>query len=407
MFSFSNRHKVYTSALALSLALVFVALSASAATTISTNITTNGTLTVDGASTLTGVVAIGSTATSTVAGNFDAAGDIEADQLYTSGTGTSTLSGGLKVRTGGFNIGTLNCSGYASSGLLTTDSSGNVICDDDSTSDGWVDDGITLRLQAVGDHVAMGTTTEADVRSVATLTATSTAGSILTLKTRAVSSGLDYSGSALVITDSASTTLFSIDGKGRIAGFVSSASSTINGALTISGSLNASSSLSVSTDVTVFSGMRIGYDSVGTRITALADDSLFVEGATEIDGITWSDGGVVANASSTVNSTLTVSGVFQASSTALVGNGLRVDGGTLGVATSTPGQEVGIVGDVDISSAATTTVVIDSTDAETGGCIQMRGTDAKWYRIYIVATTTNLAVATRGLYVEPGICQTP
>ena len=219
---------------------------------------------------------------------------------------------------------------------------------------------------------------------------------------------------------------------------------TTNGSLTVDTTSTLTGNVTAGADLTVTSGARIGTGSTGTNITALADDTLFVEGAAEIDGITWADGGLVSNASSTVNSTLTVSGifqasstawttgvlnavgglisnasstvgstlnvsgVFQASSTALVGNGLRVSGGTLGVgATSTPGQEVGVVGDVLASSAATTTLFVDSTDAESGGCIQMRGTDGKWYRIYIVATTTFPHIPTPGLFVEPGICQTP
>ena len=477
MFTFTRKQNVYTSALAVGLAIAFVALSASAASTISTNITTNGTLTVDGASTLTGnvtagadltvtsgarvgtgstgtnitaladdslfvegavevdgitwgdggvvanasstvnstltvsgifqassTVLIGGTGTSTTAGNFDAAADIEADQLYTSGTGTSTFSGGLKLVTGGLTLSTINCTVYASGGALTTDSSGNVYCTDDSTSDGWTDDGIVLRLATVGDHVAMATTTEADVRSVATLTATSTAGSILTLKTRAVSSGLDYSGSALVITNSASTTLFSIDGKGRIAGFVSSASSTIDAALTVSGAFQASSTAYITGVLNSVGGFISNASStVGSTLNV---SGVFQASSTAlVNGLLTAVGGLVSNASSTIGSTLNVSGVFQASSTALV-NGLRVDTGTLGVATSTPGQEVGIVGDVLVSSAATTTITLGSTDAESGGCIQLRGTDALWYRMYIVSTTTP-SNPTRGLVVEQGICQTP
>ncbi|MDZ4284692.1 MAG: hypothetical protein U1A28_02625 [Patescibacteria group bacterium] len=441
MFTFTRKQNVYTSALAVGLALAFVALSASAASTISTNITTNGTLTVDGASTLTGVVTVGSTATSTFAGNVDAAGDIEADQLYTSGTGTSTFSGGLKLRTGGLTISTVDCSVFSSGGLLTTDASGNVYCTDDSTSDGWVDDGIVLRLQAIGDHVAMGTTTETDVRSVATLTATSTAGSILTLKTRAVSGGLDYSGSSFVVADSASTTLFSIDGKGRIAGFVSSASSTINGALTVSGAVNASSTVLTTGLLTAFGGFISNASStVGSTLTV---SGVFQASSTAlISGLTTAVGGFISNASSTVGSTLNVSGVFQASSTALTGGlltaaggivgsasstvnsslnvsgvlnasstvfaqNLRVDTGTLGVgATSTPGQEVGVLGDVIASSGATTTIMLDSTDANSGGCLQLRSTDGVWYRLYIAATST-ASVDFRNLVIDKGSCQSP
>ncbi|MDZ4284866.1 MAG: hypothetical protein U1A28_03515, partial [Patescibacteria group bacterium] len=66
---------------------------------------------------------------------------------------------------------------------------------------------------------------------------------LLTLKVPAISGGLSYSGLPFLITDNASTTIFSIDGRGRIAGFVSSASSTIDGPAHVVGLFQASSTV--------------------------------------------------------------------------------------------------------------------------------------------------------------------
>lgn len=58
-------------------------------------------------------------------------------------------------------------------------------------------------------------------------------------------------------------------------------------------------------DVTITSGGRVGTGSTGTHVTALADDSLFVEGQAEFDGIVWFD------ASLRASSTLFVDGNVQ------------------------------------------------------------------------------------------------
>ena len=71
--------------------------------------------------------------------------------------------------------------------------------------------------------------------------------------------------------------------------------------------------------------------------------------------------------------------------------------GGIGVASSSPSQEVGIVGDMHLGSAATTTLTISSSGTDTGGCIQLEGADGTMYRIY--ATTTGPLIA------EAGSCQ--
>ena len=77
-------------------------------------------------------------------------------------------------------------------------------------------------------------------------------------------------------------------------------------------------------------------------------------------------------------------------------------GGNVGVATSTPGQELAVAGDGLFHAAAgTTTLVLSSDVASTGGCIQLRGANGTMFRIYAGATTTNYGF----LVVEAGACQ--
>lgn len=79
--------------------------------------------------------------------------------------------------------------------------------------------------------------------------------------------------------------------------------------------------------------------------------------------------------------------------------------GNTGIGTSTPGQELSVNGDFLASSAATTSIIIGST-ASRGGCIQLQATNGTWIRIY--ATTTPTLQPTGGaqnLVVEAGACQ--
>ncbi|MDP3989092.1 MAG: hypothetical protein Q8P93_02565 [bacterium] len=77
----------------------------------------------------------------------------------------------------------------------------------------------------------------------------------------------------------------------------------VTGASTLTGAVTTVAAATVGTDLTVTSGARVGTGSTGGHITALADDSLFVEGQSEFDGIAWFDGSLRAS------STLMVTGV--------------------------------------------------------------------------------------------------
>src|SRR3990167_11293825 len=140
----------YSVALAVALSLVIVAVSVSAATTISTDISTGGTLAVTGASTLTGLATMTggfiSQASSTAGSTLTVGGKFMASStaLFTDAitaystlgvTGATALDGGLTMDTNKFTVadtsgntaiaGTLSVTGvttlgYASSTAITT-----------------------------------------------------------------------------------------------------------------------------------------------------------------------------------------------------------------------------------------------------------------------------------------------
>ena len=181
---------------------------------------------------------------------------------------------------------------------------------------------------------------------------------------------------------------------GVFTGFVSNASSTVSaGVFNVGGSLGVGSSTPA--------------QELGVTGDAYISSTLTVEGASRIYGLGTLSGGYVSQASSTVSA-----GVF------------NVGSGSLGVASSTPSQEVGIVGDVYIDTTlgvatstasqelgirgsalfeeqtGTTTIGLNSNGTGVGSCIQLRGTNATMWRIYAGATTT----ATGNLRVEQGSC---
>ncbi|MHA1482087.1 MAG: hypothetical protein ACTSQA_01450 [Candidatus Heimdallarchaeaceae archaeon] len=89
-----------------------------------------------------------------------------------------------------------------------------------------------------------------------------------------------------------------------------------------------SATTSIGDDITVSSGMRIGTGASGNDVTALADDSLFVEGEVEIDGAAYFDGAV------DMDSTLDVAGTTTLSGTVATGLTLSGVNSTAGIAIS-------------------------------------------------------------------------
>ena len=114
----------------------------------------------------------------------------------------------------------------------------------------------------------------------------------------------------------------------------------------VSASTTISTDITTDGDTTIGSGARVGTGSTGTHLTALADDSLFVEGQAEVDGTAWFDG--ILYASSTLNVT---------GASSFVGN--------VGIATNTPGTVLGVQGRIvsldlftgDIVATGTTRIV--------------------------------------------------
>jgi len=142
----------------------------------------------------------------------------------------------------------------------------------------------------------------------------------------------------------------------------------------VSAATTISNAIIVGTDLTVTSGAQIGTGSTGDHITALADDSILVEGQSEFDGTAWFDGSLRAS------STLLVTGATTASSTSITVNtsdavALTVtqsgssdilnvvdgstevltilDGGNLGISSSTPSAKLSVG---DTTAGATSTI---------------------------------------------------
>jgi len=74
--------------------------------------------------------------------------------------------------------------------------------------------------------------------------------------------------------------------------------------------------------------------------------------------------------------------------------------GRLGVASSTPSKTLDVAGSALLTSTGTTTVNVEATTAGQGSCIQLTGTDGANYAVYATASSTN----TGHLVVEVGRC---
>jgi hypothetical protein len=185
-----------------------------------------------------------------------------------------------------------------------------------------------------------------------------------------------------------------------------STSITTDGALTVNG--NSTLGDAVGDSVTAnayFTQLRVGTGSTFANIGTVGADELGVEGAVEIDGVAWLTGGLVSAASSTASGAFNVHGVLQASSTALLGSTVNVYGtGTSTFIGGVDTARLNVSATSTFSSGATTTLSVISTDSNSGGCLELWGTDASPYRIY-VAATSSASVDFRNLVVEAGRCQ--
>ncbi len=94
-----------------------------------------------------------------------------------------------------------------------------------------------------------------------------------------------------------------------------------------------------------------------------------------------------------------------ATSTFQGGGLLATKGGNVGVGTTTPAKTLSVTGSALIgNSVGTTSVIIETAQASTGGCINLRATDGRLVRIY--ATTAPISgTSPWNLQVELGACQ--
>ncbi len=144
----------------------------------------------------------------------------------------------------------------------------------------------------------------------------------------------------------------------------------VNAASTISTDISTGGTLTVTgNSVLTSADIGGGYSAGGSGATITAAGKLSVNGDLEINGM--------------------------ATTTAASGN--IATQGTLGVATTTPSQEIGVAGDAFFGSSATTTVFVTSTGSTKGGCLQLTGTNGTTYRIYVGGAGT--------LVTEAGSCQ--
>lgn len=176
--------------------------------------------------------------------------------------------------------------------------------------------------------------------------------------------------------------------------------------------------VSVVLSVVLVAAVTYGASTISTNITTAGDltvsgNSTFGNAATDVNLFT---GTLQATTTALFTAGLTTYGasVFNENSAAVdfrvesdgQANMLYVDGtnNKVGVASSTPFQELGVTGDIAAQSAATTTLTLDSTTALTGSCLNMRGADGTRYQAYIVATTSSQGV-TGSWYIKSGSCQ--
>ena len=167
---------------------------------------------------------------------------------------------------------------------------------------------------------------------------------------------------------------------------------TVDTTSTLTGAVATGAAATIGTDLTVTSGARVGTGSLGGHITALADDSLLIEGQSEFDGISWFDGSLrasttlMATGAATLYSTLDVTGLTtlaNASTTNIsASNALWVGGN----ATTTSAGAITANGLATFLGGATTTTLTllngEIISNGTNGVIQLDG----------IASTTSITL---------------
>ncbi|OGF28965.1 hypothetical protein A2477_01405 [Candidatus Falkowbacteria bacterium RIFOXYC2_FULL_47_12] len=162
--------------------------------------------------------------------------------------------------------------------------------------------------------------------------------------------------------------------------------------------VDTTNALASTTDLVIASGARIGLGSTGGHLTALANDSLFVEGEGEFDGIVWFDGSLRASSTILATGETTLYNTLTATTTSLRANDssaavltIRQDDATSNIATLQDGATsvltIGPAGLVVVQPSANSTVAL-SVKNSTGAPI-------------FDVDTTNARASTTGALIRP------
>jgi len=387
----TNRN-FYSVLLAVVISFAFVAIMVNGATTISSNISTGGTLTVTGASTLTGI-----TTHSQQAVLFNSTSDP-----------SSPAEGGLYYDSTNRVVKLYNGSDWLTV-ASSTDADGGLI----------LSDAVGIRFTAIAtNYMALGTTT-------LPVAATPFSGNALLLLNSTTSASVPLAiigakggqtGDLFLVFDDTAE-VFSLDGFGNAS--TSVISTGVNDALFVGGwatTTGENGNFATEGTLTVTGTAAI------TGNTTLTG-SLTANGAVTL-GDTAGDAIIITGNASTTNSlavgtALTSGPVFSISGLSTTTINLADEmatttigalGSTLGIGTTTPtlGSKLSVVGDILAASTGTTSLKLltnDITAPFSGTCIQMVASDGVTFRLY---ATTSLAVTDNaplsGLVIEPGSC---
>lgn len=172
------------------------------------------------------------------------------------------------------------------------------------------------------------------------------------------------------------------------------------GTLSVTGATTLSSTVTISGALTANAAATLNENGTAVDFRVESDtqaNMLYVDGTNDRVGIASSTPQAVLSVENTGSDDSFVVNDAAADSTPFV-----IDAsGNVGVASSSPAQEVGVNGDVHLGSAATSTLTVESSNANEGGCIELEGTNDTYFRIYATASTSN----TGQLIVEAGKCQ--
>lgn len=347
---FRNRG-LYAIVFSVLISLLFVAYIATAATTISTNITTGGTLTVSGATTLTGITTHSQ----------------QVVLLNSTSDPSSPAEGGLY---------------YDSTNNLIKLYDGNTwqtIASSTSGDGGLILGGSNLgvRFNTIGTgYMALGTTTlpisahGLSGNAVLILNSTTTASIPLAI---IGSPGGAQTGDLILVSDETAE-VFSVDQAGTVN--IASTSPSVTG-------------LNVDGDVYIGSG------GLGVGVVQTTDDALSVLGNTVLTGTLGVTGNTTLTGSLTANGAVTlgnaagddiiITGNASTTNSFSVGVNLYIDAsGILGVGTTTPAFSAALAvdGDIHLGSSGTTTISLHTSNTSGGTCLQMVASDGQLLRIY-------------------------